>query len=52
MNVLMTNITTGAINVLSEVFNFLVGCIVSVYMLFGKETFAAQIKKCCMRACR
>ena len=29
----------------SEVFNFLVGCIVSVYMLFGKETFAAQIKK-------
>ena len=45
MNVLMTNITTGAINVLSEVFNFLVGCIVSVYMLFGKETFAAQIKK-------
>ena len=45
MNVLMTNITTGAINVLNEVFNFLVGCIVSVYMLFGKETFAAQIKK-------
>ena len=45
MNVLMTNITTGAINVLSEVFNFLVGCIVSVYMLFGKETFSAQIKK-------
>lgn len=45
MNVLMTNITTGAINVLNEVFNFLVGCIVSVYMLFGKETFAAQTKK-------
>lgn len=37
MNVLMTNITTGAINVLSEVFNFLVGCIVSVYMLFERK---------------
>lgn len=45
MNVWMTNITTGAINVLSEVFNFLVGCIISVYMLFSKELFAAQSKK-------
>lgn len=45
MNVWMTNITTGAINVLSEVFNFLVGCIISVYMLFSKELFAAQCKK-------
>lgn len=45
MNIWMTNITTGAMNVLSEVFNFLVGCIVSVYMLFSKELFAAQMKK-------
>lgn len=45
MNVWMTNITTGAINVLSEVFNFLVGCIISVYMLFSKELFAAESKK-------
>lgn len=45
MNVWMTNITTGAINVLNEVFNFFIGCIVSAYMLFSKETFAAQCKK-------
>lgn len=45
VNVIMTSLTTGAINILSEVFKFLIGCIVSVYMLFSKEVFAAQIKK-------
>nr|WP_317283587.1 AI-2E family transporter [uncultured Sellimonas sp.] len=45
VNVIMSNVTTGAINVVSEVFNFFIGCIVSAYMLFSKELFASQMKK-------
>lgn len=45
INVIMTNLTTGAINILNEVFQFLIGCIVSVYVLLSKELFAAQAKK-------
>lgn len=45
INVIMTNLTTGAINILNEVFQFLIGCIVSVYVLLSRELFAAQAKK-------
>ncbi|XCP84247.1 AI-2E family transporter [Roseburia hominis] len=44
-NSLMTNLTAGVINVLSEVVDILIGLIVSVYVLFSKEQFAAQCKK-------
>lgn len=44
-NEMMSNLTVGVINFVSEIFNILVGIMVSVYLLFGKETFAGQSKK-------
>lgn len=45
INVVMSNLTEGVINVVSEVFNVVVGIIVSIYVLFSKETFSMQTKK-------
>ena len=39
------NLTVGIFNVISEVFNMLIGVIVSVYILYSKEIFARQCKK-------
>ena len=44
-NVVMTNLTEGVINVVSELFNAIIGIIVSIYVLFSKETFSMQTKK-------
>lgn len=44
-NIIMTNLTVGVINVLSEVLNFCVGIIVSIYVLYSKELFSRQSKK-------
>lgn len=44
-NELMSNLTVGVFNVLSEIFNILIGVIVSIYILFSKELFAKQSKK-------
>lgn len=44
-NELMSNLTVGVINVISAVFDFLIGLIVSIYILFSKETFTSQCKK-------
>lgn len=44
-NTLMSNLTVGVISIVSELANFLIGLIVSVYVLFSKELFAAQCKK-------
>lgn len=44
-NKLMSNLTVGVINVVSEIMNILIGFIVSVYVLFSKELFAGQCKK-------
>ena len=44
-NELMSNLTVGVINVLSEIFNILIGVIVSIYILFSKELFVRQTKK-------
>ena len=44
-NEVMTNLTEGVLNVLSELLNILIGLIVSVYILFSKELFARQSKK-------
>ncbi len=38
-------VTDGVVNVLSVLMNFLIGLIVSVYLLCGKENFLAQAKK-------
>lgn len=44
-NEIMSNLTVGVISFISEIFNILIGIIVSIYILFGKETFACQCKK-------
>ena len=44
-NIIMTNLTVGIISAVSEIFKFIVGIIVSVYVLFSKEKFFAQSKK-------
>lgn len=44
-NVLMSNLTEGVINVVSELFNAVIGLIVSIYVLYSKETFSKQTKK-------
>lgn len=42
---LIVNISTGVIGGVKFVFNFVVGIIVSVYVMAGKEKFGAQLKK-------
>lgn len=44
-NEIMSNLTVGVLNILSEIFNLLIGVIVSVYLLFSKEIFSGQSKK-------
>ena len=44
-NDIMSILTRGVIDFIGEIFNALIGVIVSVYMLFGKETFSRQGKK-------
>lgn len=45
VNELMSNLTVGVFNVISEIFNLLIGVIVSIYILFSKELFSRQSKK-------
>lgn len=45
VNELMSSLTVGVINVLKELFNAVIGVIVSVYILFSKEKFVRQTKK-------
>ncbi len=44
-NKVMSNVTAGMINAVSELLNWVLGLIVSVYVLFGKEVFSKQAKK-------
>lgn len=44
-NILMTNLTEGVVNILSEVFYILIGFIIAVYVLTSKELFLGQCKK-------
>lgn len=41
----MTSITNGVVGVVKTIFNFIVGIIVSIYILMKKETFICQAKK-------
>lgn len=45
VNQMMGSLTFGVISALKEVLNFIIGLIVSVYVLFSKETFSKQTKK-------
>ena len=42
---LIVNISTGVIGGVKFIFNFVVGIMVSVYIMAGKEKFGAQLKK-------
>lgn len=44
-NDIMTILTTGVIDFIGEIFNALIGLIVSIYMLYSKEMFGKQGKK-------
>lgn len=44
-NDIMSSLTVGVINIISELFNAIIGVIVSVYVLFSKEIFLRQSKK-------
>ncbi|MDD2981221.1 MAG: AI-2E family transporter [Hespellia sp.] len=44
-NVLMTNLTAGVINIVSVLFNMVIGLIIAIYVLFGKSTLTSQSKK-------
>lgn len=45
INELMTHLTVGLYTLVMEMFHAVVGVIVSVYILFGKEKFISQSKK-------
>lgn len=44
-NVIVTGLTTGVISIVNVALDIVVGIIVSIYVLYGKEKFAAQSKK-------
>ena len=45
VNTIMSNVTVGIVGLVGEFVNFVLGLIVSVYVLFGKERFTSQAKK-------
>lgn len=45
INIVMSNLTVGVINIVSELLNAVIGIIVSIYVLFSKEKFSSQCKK-------
>ena len=45
VNEWMSNLTVGIISFFSEIFNALIGIIVSIYILFSKDLFVRQSKK-------
>ena len=44
-NEIMSNLTEGVFSVVSEIFNIIIGIIISIYILFSKELFVRQSKK-------
>lgn len=45
VNTIMSNVTVGIVGLVVEFVNFILGLIVSVYVLYGKERFTSQAKK-------
>lgn len=45
INDLMSGLTVGILSIMREIMNFLIGLIVSAYVLFSKERFSKQSKK-------
>lgn len=44
-NKLLTMLTDGVVNTVNVVFNIFIGCIISIYLMAGKENFCAQAKR-------
>lgn len=44
-NIIMTNLTAGVLGIVKELFNLIVGVIISIYVLFSREQFSGQCKK-------
>ena len=42
---LLGNVTSGVVSVVKGVYNVIIGMIVSVYLLYNKETFVAHLRK-------
>lgn len=45
LETLVKQVSVSMINVLSVLWNFIIGLVISIYVLFSKETFAGQGKK-------
>lgn len=45
LNVVIKNLSVSLIGIIKVLWNILIGIIISIYVLFSKETFAAQAKK-------
>ena len=45
VNTVLSNLTTGVIGFIGEIFNFFVGLVVAVYVQSRREIFGAQVKK-------
>lgn len=44
-NKLLTMLTDGVVSTVNVVFNIFIGCIISIYLMAGKENFCAQAKR-------
>ena len=44
---LLTSLTTGVVNIAKSMLNLIIGVIISIYLLSGKDKFLAQAKKLC-----
>ena len=44
---LLASLTTGVVNIAKSMLNLIIGVIISIYLLSGKEKFLAQAKKLC-----
>lgn len=45
VNEIMSNLTVGVIAVVKEIFNLIMGVIISIYIMYSRELFGAQCKK-------
>lgn len=45
VNEIMSNLTVGIIALVKEIFNLIMGIIISIYIMFSRELFGAQCKK-------
>ena len=47
MQAILASLTTGVMNIAKSMLNLIIGVIISIYLLSGKDKFLAQAKKLC-----